>query len=311
MTVAGFYSAKTHRVCQVSDCSIQDSTFSSIVEFVLSFMNGKGIPPYSEEEGTGLVRHVYLRRGRVTDQAMLCLVLTKDAFPYEIEFSREIKARFPSIKTLAFNINPNNTNVILGEEERLLFGNGRIDEVLLEKTFSLSFRSFFQVNRDGAELLYRTAFSAVDFNQHDVIVDLYCGIGTIGLTVPAESDLLGVEIVPEAVRDAENNAQRNGRENADFICGDSAKCFQTVKEKQYKNPLVIVDPPRKGLSTDLILQFVQSEIGTILYISCNPETLARDLALFQKNGYAIADIQPVDLFPRTSHVESVVCLTRK
>ena len=309
--VSGFYSNRSHKLCPIDRCLIQDYDFAEISEFLCGFMSENKIEPYSEESKKGLVRHIYLRSAKSTGEISLCLVLSEKHFPHSEELVRRINARFPNVVSISINVQPKHNNVILGKENVLLYGKEKIDDVLCDRRFSISPMSFYQVNHDGAELLYRTAFQMADLSGYDLIVDLYCGIGSISISSHSSCPILGVEIVPEAVRDAKVNANNNGIENAEFICGDASKAFAEIETQQAKNPLVIVDPPRKGLTSELIREIAATRIDHVLYISCNAETLARDLSIFREVGFDTDSVQPVDMFPRTSHVETVALLSRQ
>lgn len=309
--VAGFYSPKSHSVCPIEDCLIQEESFSSVCQFFCRFLQNHGIEPYCEETREGLVRHLYLRIGKKTGEMMVCVVLKSDYFPEEDLFVSELTRRFPTVKSVVFNINPEQTNVILGPTNRLVFGQDHISEILCERKLLLSASSFFQVNRDAAELLYNTAFKMVPLSEYDLIVDLYCGIGSIALCSGTNAPIIGVEIVPQAIENAKRNAKINGIQNAIFLCGDASLAFESIDTSSAKNPLLILDPPRKGLSRELVDEICAKKLPSILYISCGPDTLARDLALFSQKGYHFDYVQPVDLFPRTSHVESVCLLSKK
>ena len=307
--VFGFYSGKTHNVVSAKDCVIQDQRFSSIASFVCDYLTKNKIPVYDEENHRGLVRHVYLRRGKETGEIMLSLVLTSDEFPDEKSLIKEVTRRFPEIRSIVFNINPDKTNVVLGKQNRTVWGSDTIFDILCRKRFEISPLSFYQVNHDMAEILYEKSFEMAAVYEHDLVLDLYCGIGTIGICASKiEGKLLGVEIIPEAVENAKNNARMNQMKNATFFQGDAGEAFRIIREMKAENPLVIVDPPRKGLPEDLILSFKENKIKKILYISCGPDTLARDVKRFASLGYSVSDVQPFDLFPRTSHVENAAVL---
>ncbi len=310
--VAGFYAPRSHRVVSIDDCAIQNEAFSGILQTVISFCRDRGVKPYDEEAKDGLLRHVNLRIGEKTGQIMLCLVLTKDEFPGEGEFIDQITSRESKIASIVFNINPDDTNVILGNKERLVWGREAIDDVLCDKRFSLSSKSFYQVNRDGAELLYQTAFQMARVTPDTVLLDLYCGVGTIGQCAAQKPDqkIYGVEIIPQAIENAKFNASQNGLTQTRYICGDASALFDKIKEGDWKSALLILDPPRKGLSADVIGKVIASPVEKILYISCNPVTLTRDIALLEKGGFSAGFLQPVDLFPRTGHVEAVTLITR-
>ncbi len=305
----GFFAPRTHTVCPVENCLIQDPAFSPIAARVCAYLEEHRISVYQEETGQGLVRHVFLRIGKSTGEIALCLVLSQDAFPEEAHFAAEMIKEFPSIASVSFNINPQNTNVILGKTTRTVWGKEKIDDILCGKQFQISPLSFYQVNHDAAELLYQTAFSLANFQKEEVLFDLYCGIGTISLCAPGNSkEIFGVEVVKEAVEDARRNALRNHVPNARYLCGDAKDAFSLLKNQDLEKTTVILDPPRKGLQEALITEIADHKIEKVLYISCNPETLARDLVLFRKKGYAFDFVQPVDLFPRTAHVECAVSI---
>jgi len=309
--ICGFYAPKTHRVCPLEDCSIQHPLFIKIAKCVCDFLSAYNVQPYNEEDRAGLVRHIYLRIAASTGQVMLCLVLKEDAFDPAEKFVSEMITSFPQIQTIALNIQPENNNVILGKKTVFLYGTEKITDVFCDRKLMISPLSFYQVNHDAAEILYRTAFSMAGISKYDHVIDLYCGIGSISMSTHAACPITGVEIIPEAVKDANENASLNSIEDATFICGDASDAFRLIDEKGAKNPLLIVDPPRKGLTQTLIEEISSKGISNILYISCGPDTFARDLAFFREKGYEISDVQPVDLFPRTSHVENIAMLQRQ
>ncbi len=308
--VSGFFAPKTHKVCPIDKCDIQDPSFSTITSFLCDYFTENGILPYNEERHSGLVRHIFLRRAVKTEEIMLCLVLREDAFPGENAFINAVTNEFPQIKSISFNIQGEKSNVILGKKHRNIFGSEKITDILCDKKLMISPLSFYQVNHDAAELLYKTAFDMASLSEFDLVVDLYCGIGSISLSSSSKSPIVGVEIIEEAVRDAKVNAKLNNIENAEFYQGDAADAFRIIGEKDSKNPLIIVDPPRKGLAAELIEDISRNDIKNILYISCGPDTFARDLSRFRENGYKIGPVQPVDLFPRTSHVECAVMISK-
>lgn len=309
--ISGFYSPRSHRLCKVEHCLIQDDRFSKITEFLCEFFNKNKILPYNEENDSGLVRHIYLRCGKASGEIALCLVLRSDSFPKTDLLITEITKRFSEIVSVSFNIQPKKTNVILGNQTIIIYGKEKIEDILCGKRFLISPKSFYQVNRDGAELLYKTAFDIADLATYDLIVDLFCGIGSISLSANTDVPIMGVEIVQEAVNDAMKNAELNGISNAEFLCGDAADAFQKIKVSGSTKPLVIVDPPRKGIGDKLISDLGRNEIKNLLYISCNPETMARDIKKLYDLGYVTNFVQPVDMFPRTSHVETVALLQKK
>ena len=307
----GFYAPKTHKVCPLEECSIQNPIFTSIAKSVCEYLTEHRIPAYCETDGSGLVRHIYLRIAQKTGQVMLCLVLKANAFPDEKAFAAEISSQFSEISSICINIQPENTNVILGKQTICIYGSEKITDEFCERNLLISPLSFYQVNHDAAEILYKTAFNMANLDQYDHIIDLYCGIGSISLSAHSKCPITGVEIIPEAVEDAKNNALLNGVHHANYICGDATDAFEFIHELGAEKPLLIVDPPRKGLTKELIIEISKHNIGSVLYISCGPDTFARDLAIFRRLGYEISSVQPVDLFPRTSHIENIAVLHRK
>ena len=315
---AGFYALKSHNVIPAVNCALQPSVFGDILESVCAFANENSWSVYDENSGSGLLRHLYLRMGQSTGQIMFCLVINGDSLPCESDFVAYMTEKYPEIVSVQINKNKKNTNVVLGEEYRVLFGKSYIEDVLCGRRFRITPESFYQVNHDGAELLYGLAKQKATDGKNEKIrlVDLYCGTGTIGLSMAdAARELVGVEIVEGAVECAKINAEINGVENAEFYAGDAKdieSLILSVERARGKlSPdVVILDPPRKGCSSEVIEFLAKREIERIVYVSCDPDTLARDCAHFGKLGYTIGDVDPVDMFPRTGHVESVVCLTR-
>ena len=314
---AGFYANSSHRIVPADHCRLQPPVFGEIVAFLCDFADRYRISAYDEETGKGLLRHFYLRIGAKTGEIMVCLVLTADKLPAEEELIEEIQEKFPQVKSLMVNVNPDNTNVVLGARYRLLWGREWIEDVLCGLTFRITPQSFYQVNHDACELLYGLAKERADLNGNELLLDLYCGIGSIGLSMADRAgEVLGMEIVERAAQSATENAERNGITNASFFCGDASDpqglLKRAAEEKgSLTNTVVVIDPPRKGTTPELIEGIAAHRVPRVVYVSCNPDTLARDCALFAKMGYEIGVVTPVDLFPRTGHVESVVCLTRK
>ncbi len=313
---AGFFATGTHRIVPTGHCRLQPPVFSEIVEAVCSLCDTYGIRAYEEESGAGLLRHIYLRLGEKTGEVMLCLVVNGHSLPREGEICASLSSRFPAIKSIMLNVNTKNTNVVLGDTYRCLFGREWIEDKLLGETFRLSAGAFYQVNHDACELLYTEARKKAMLTEKETVLDLYCGIGTIGLSMAEHAKkVIGIEIVDEAVERARENARRNGRENAFFYCGDASdaeKLLLGAEEAHgdVSGATVIMDPPRKGSTPELIEYLARRGFSRIVYVSCGPDTLARDCVLFKALGYEIGEVTPVDLFPRTGHVESVVCLTR-
>lgn len=310
--VAGFYANKTHNIIPVQECSIQDPRFSKILRFVCEFAERNCWSVYDEQSTVGLFRHIYLRAGGATGEIMLCLVINGENLPCESEFVMQAREKFPEIVGIIVNKNTENTNVVLGKEYRILWGKRGIEDELCGIRFFISPESFYQVNREGAELLYGKAAEMAQLRGDEVMLDLYCGTGTIGLSMAHRvKTLCGVEIVESAVRCARENAERNGITNARFVCADAGNRDNILKAAGGKCPdIVVIDPPRKGSTRELVDCLADLNVPKVVYISCDPDTLARDCVWFKERGYKMSAVQPVDMFPRTGHVENVVCLTR-
>ena len=316
---AGFYATKTHNVVPAFDCALQPRIFGEILSDVCNFANENKLTVYNEESGKGLLRHLYLRYGEGTGEIMLCLVLNGYNIPQEREFVEFFTEQYNCIKSIQININTKNTNVVLGDKYRTLYGERYIEDVLCGVRFRITPESFSQVNHDGAELLYGLAKekAVAGFDGKLSLVDMYCGTGTIGLSMAdSVNELVGVEIVEGAVECAKVNARLNGFENAKFYAGDAKDIealFASVEAQHgILNPdVVILDPPRKGCTPEVIEFLAKRNIDRVVYVSCDPDTLARDCKMFSELGYLIGEVDPVDMFPKTGHVESVVCLTRR
>ena len=282
-----------------------------------SFINKYKIPAYNEETGKGLIRHFYLREGVGTGEILVTVVVRDAKFPHGYEMARELRRRFPEIVGVLLNVQPANTNVVLGERYIVLDGERTLHDRLCGLDFEIDPAAFWQVNHDGAELLYGLARERAALSGGEVLLDLYCGIGSIGLSMAdGVKELYGIEIVPEAVECAKRNAERNGIENAFFYCGDASSAERLLSAAEEARgerivfDVVVIDPPRKGTTRELIDAIAERSIPRVVYVSCGPDTLARDCKYFRERGYEIGAVQPVDLFPRTGHVESVVCLER-
>ena len=317
-TYCGFYAQKSHDIVRADRCSMQPAVFGEICSFVCDFADRYGISVYDEESGKGLLRHVYLREAKATGELMVCLVVNGDAFPKSERLVGELTKRFPKVVSIMLNANKKNSNVILGDRFECLFGRAYIEDELLGVRFRISAGSFYQVNHDGAELLYSIAASEAKLKESDTLLDLYCGAGTIGLTMSKfVKEVIGIEIVDEAIECAKENAALNGIENAKFYCGDASDTehFLSLAENERGGAIdadvAIIDPPRKGTTRELIEFIAKRGIGRVVYVSCNPDTLARDCKIFAELGYSIGEVTPVDMFPKTGHVESVVCLIRR
>lgn len=309
----GFYAVHSHRIIPCSDCALQPQEFTRISQIVSDWIKEHGISVYDEQTHKGLLRHLYLRKGVVTDAIMVVLVINGHTVPKTDNLIDRLKLEFPQkLKSVQLNENLKDTNVILGEKCRVIYGDEYIEDVLCKVRIRLSPLSFYQVNHDMAEILYEKAAEYAK-PQGKTVFDLYCGAGTIGLSMAGEAKkVIGAEIIPQAARDAKFNAETNGIKNAEFICADAAVAADILAEKEESAEVVIVDPPRKGCSEELLCIIAQKfSPERVVYVSCDPATLARDCAILEKNGYKLLEYTPVDLFPRTSHVECCALLCRE
>ncbi len=316
--VIGFYAPKSHRVTEAAGCPLAPLEFGEILETLRALLKKYEITVYDEESGVGLVRHIYLRRGEVTGEILLTLVIAGRALPHSEEIVAALSSRYPEICGILLNVNEKSTNVILGDEFITLFGRDYIFDTLAGVRLKITAPSFYQVNRGAAELLYAKARELAAPKHDELILDLYCGAGSIGLSMAKDAgEIIGIEIVPSAVECAKFNAKENGIENASFYVGDAANTEELLsvaegaRGEKILPDTVILDPPRGG-SDERLLEYVSRlSPKKIVYISCNPQTLARDIVVLNKFGYYTDEVTPFDLFPLTGHVESVVCLTRK
>ena len=313
----GFYAEKSHEiipcVCEDGSCRLQPQIFGEIADFLRLWMEENKLTAYDELTGKGVMRHLYLRRSESTGKVMVCFVVT-DNNEKLTALTRAICDRFPDVASVWGNVNSKNTNVVLGREWHLLYGKEKLSDILCGRTFEISPQSFWQVNRKAAEMLYNKAAELADIKPGERVLDLFCGIGTVGISVTTpDVKLYGIEIVPEAVENAKRNAEINGYSNAEFVCADAADPddFDAHLTRIAKGGLdvVILDPPRKGCSPELIKRLCELAPKRIVYISCNPDTLARDIALFGER-YKCEEVTPVDMFPRTGHCETVCLLSK-
>ena len=310
--VIGVFANRTHEVIPIDNCLIQNKKSEEIAKFIIEFIKEKNISIYDEKTGKGLVRHIVTKVGIKTGEIMCVIVINGHKIPNENELVENLKTRYPEIKAIVKNINMKNTNVILGQENINLYGNGYIEDILGEYKFKISPLSFYQVNPVQAEKLYNLGVSMAEITKNDVVFDLYCGIGTISLFMSKfAKKVYGIEIVEEAVKMAKENAQNNNVSNTEFFAGDVEIVLDDlINNKGLKADVVMFDPPRKGLDKKSIDNILNIRPKKIVYISCNPATLIRDLADFE-NEYDIKTIIPVDMFPFTSHVECVTVLYAK
>ena len=308
---AGFFKAGTHQVIENDRCGILPEEMDAVKDAVIAYMNRYNVPAYDELSHTGLVRHIYVRRGAVSKQILVCLAVNGRKIPQVHRLVGELK-KISGFTTLVLSVNTKKGNAVLGEEFITLHGPGYIEDTLCGLNFRLSARSFYQVNHHQAQRLYEAAISQAEITKEDTVLDLYCGVGTITLCMAkAAGKVIGVEVIPQAVEDARDNAKRNGIENAEFFCGDAGAAALELEKSGVKADVVVVDPPRKGLNADAIEALVRFAPRRIVYVSCDPATLARDVALLKERGYTVKNAMAADLFPRCAHVETVVLLSRE
>ena len=313
--VSGIYAAGTHKVLPVEGCLLQDEVLDTVMQAVRAAASTCRYQPYNEDKGTGLLRHCLLRRGVVSGQVMVVLVTAQPVLPGAKNFVRallaEAEKRHVPVTTVVQNYNPRRTSVVLGEEEKVLYGKGFILDTLCGKTYALSPRSFYQINHDQTEALYGLAVEAARLTGKEVVLDAYCGIGTIGLTASGRAkQVVGVELNRDAVRDAIGNARHNDVKNARFFAADATQWITEAAAAGQRADVIFMDPPREGSTPQFIESVARMAPKRVVYVSCNPETMARDLALLTAKGYRAEGFTPVDLFPQTAHCEVVGALTR-
>lgn len=308
----GFYRRGSHRLIPTDSFYIQDPQVDQAVRVTRDVLRSLEIKAYDEESGKGIVRHIMARYGYHSQQLMVVLVTNGVKLPASEQIVAELRAQLPNLASVMQNINPDKTNVIMGAENRLLWGKDTITDELLGKQYLIGPNSFYQVNPQTTAVLYQLAVKAADLKATDVVIDAYCGIGTIALTVADQvKQVYGVEVVPEAIADAKANAALNQVDNVDFITADAPAQMLSWANQGLKPNVIFVDPPRKGLTEELIQATVTMQPEKVVYVSCNPATLARDAVFFQETGYQISGtIQPVDQFPQTVHVECVVTFVK-
>ena len=306
---AGFFKAGTHSVVENESCLITFPEADLIKKIVVDHFNRYRLSAYDEKEKKGLLRYIYVRRGWESGQIMVCLVVNGRAVPHHKELTEKLKT-IPGFATLILSVNTREGNRVTGDEELVLYGPGYMEDTLCGLRFRLSPRSFYQVNHHQAQRLYEAAITQARITKDDLVLDLYCGVGTITLAMAKHAGkVIGVEVVEDAVRDARENARRNGIENAEFFCGDAGAAALELEKQGVHPDVAVVDPPRKGLNADTVEALHRMAPRRIVYVSCDPGTLARDVALLKERGYELASAQAADLFPRCAHVESIVCLT--
>lgn len=314
-TKTGFYSSRTHNIIDCGCCLLQPEKFSKIADAVKKWIDENGISVYDETAHKGLIRHIYIRCAKDCREILVCIVINGRNLPESEKLWNELSAI--GATGLSININKEKTNVVLGKDMINLYGKDKIEDTLCDTVFEISPHSFYQVNRDQAEKLYTLAAEYARLDESTTLLDMYCGVGTIGLSMAKKvKQLIGVEIVPDAVENAKINAEKNGIKNARFICGDASVAAAQLEKEGIKPDVIILDPPRKGCDEELIKTVTRMNPKRIVYVSCDPATLARDCAVFKTLGYTIQKengshlVTPVDMFPRTAHVETVVSLVK-
>ena len=310
--VIGVFARRSHDIIPINNCLIQKPISEQIAKFILEYITKNNISVYDEKSGKGIFRHLVIKVGVKTNEIMCILVINAHSFKNENKLVEGLVKNFPNIKTIVKNINTKNTNVIMGKENIVLYGDGYIKDILGDYTFKISPQSFYQVNPLQAEKLYNLGVEAAKITKNDIVFDLYCGIGTISLFMAKYAKkVYGVEIVEQAIKDEKENAKTNNIENTEFIAGDTEIVLDDlINNKKIIRDVVMVDPPRKGLDNRTIENINKIKPNRVIYISCNPATLIRDLAKFEEN-YEIKSIQPIDMFPFSSHVECCSVLSLK
>ena len=310
--ISGVYEKNSHRVVPVDDCMIEDEISDSIIRDIRGLLKSFKIRTYNEDTGYGLFRHVLVRRGFTSGEVLVVLVLASPILPSKNNFVKALRKLHPEITTIVLNVNDKKTSMVLGEREILLYGKGYIEDTLCGKVFRISPKSFYQVNPVQTEILYKKAIELAGLKGRERVIDAYCGIGTIGLTASDKAgEVIGVELNPDAVRDAVSNAKRNQVKNVRFYQNDAGKFMVEMAEQEAHVDVVFMDPPRAGSDEAFLSSVVRLGPEKIVYISCNPETLAQDMKYLIKKGYEAKEAWPVDMFPWTGSIETVVLLNRR
>ncbi|MBR2101002.1 MAG: 23S rRNA (uracil(1939)-C(5))-methyltransferase RlmD [Eubacterium sp.] len=308
--MAGFYAYKSHRIIPCDSCDLQQREFDDCLEAFAKWVKKAGITSYDEKTGRGLLRHIYLRKAVETGEIMACAVINGNMLPQKELLIEELE-KVSGVKSICFNVNKSKSNVILGSKTEVIWGSETITDILLGKKFEISPESFYQVNHAQCEKLYSKAIEYAALNDEQTLVDLYCGAGTIGLSMAQKAkQVIGIEIVPDAIKNAKQNARINGISNAQFICADALEGAKQLQARGIKTDVVVLDPPRKGCDKALfdVISLLSPE--RIVYVSCDSATLARGLAILDEKGYKALEITPVDMVPRTTHVENVVLICK-
>jgi len=310
--ISGVYQSSTHNIVKVDKCFIEDEKADAIIVSVRKMLKEFKLPVYNENNGTGFLRHVLVKTAKSTGEVMVVLVSGSREFKSKNAFCSELIKRHPEITTIIQNVNNKFTSLVLGDEQYVLYGSGYITDLLMGKRFIISPKSFYQINPAATVLLYETALKYADIKSSDTVIDAYSGVGTIGMICSDNAkEVISVELNPDAVKDAKKNAKLNNIKNMTFVCADATEFLSEMANAKEKADVVIMDPPRAGSTVKFMKNVCALSPERVVYVSCNPETLARDLDFFVKNKYKVKKIQPVDMFPNTNHVETVVLLSRK
>ena len=310
--LTGMYAAGSHRIVQTEGCLVENEQAQQIIRAIRQLCKRYKVQPYSEDRGTGFLRHAVVRVGHESGEVLVTLVTNGDEFPASKSFCRELVKKCPFVTTVVQNINKRQTNVILGQDERRLYGPGFILDTLCGLSFRISSRSFYQVNATQTSVLYDKAIEFARLTGDETAIDAYCGTGTIGLVAAKRgaAQVIGVDSVESAIRDARENARHNGVENARFVAADATAFMRDMAAAGERVDVVFMDPPRAGSTPEFLDALANVVPSRVVYISCNPNTQVRDLRLLAERGYEVDAVQPVDMFPHTDHVETVVLMSR-
>lgn len=312
MIISGVYQSSTHNIVKVDSCYIEDKKADEIIVTIRNMLKSFHLTVFDDKTGKGFLRHVLVKRAFGTGEIMVVLVTGSPIFKSKNDFCKALLKAHPDITTIVQNVNNSYTSLVLGEKELVLYGTGYITDELLGYKFRISPKSFYQINYEGTKYLYSKAMEFADLSKEDRIIDAYSGVGTIGIIASQYvKEVISVELNRDAVRDAKINASINNIDNIRFFCADATEFLLAASEEREKIDAVLMDPPRAGSTVEFMKSVCKLAPEKVIYISCNPETLARDLVFFVKNGYKVKKIQPVDMFPHTSHIECVVQLLRE
>ena len=309
--VCGFYARRSHRIIPVTDCKLHPAEFAKINEFIVDYAQGHGIKPYDEGNHKGMLRNIFIRQGYNSGEIAVCLIALEKNVSELSELAAALTEEFDNIKSVVMNFNPDRTNVILGEQNILLAGSDTIKDEMCGNIITLSPHSFYQINTAQAEKLYGIVREYANLSSDDTVIDMYCGAGTIGLSLASQvREVIGIEVVPAAIENAKMNAQMNEIRNTRFICADASHAAGVLIDEGISADVIVLDPPRKGCDRKTLDSVVQLAPSRIVMVSCNPATAARDIGILQDSGYTAVKARAVDMFPRTGHVECVTLMSR-